>query len=254
MSRTPLVAGNWKMHASKEMTARLVAGISAGAASMQGVDVLVCPPYPYLAQAVDLATGISIGSQDICDQVEQGAYTGEVNGAMLMDIGCSYSLVGHSERREYYGDTDAVVASKFLAAQAAGLVPVLCIGELLDEREAGNTESVLARQLDAVISAAGIAAFDKAVIAYEPVWAIGTGKTASPEQAQEVHAFIRARLADNDATIAARTRILYGGSVKPGNAGELFSCEDVDGGLIGGAALKAEDFLAICQAAANLQA
>ncbi len=251
MSRTPLVAGNWKMHASKQMTASLAAEIAEGASDMQEVEILICPPYPYLALAVDIANGISVGAQDICDQVESGAYTGEVNGAMLSDIGCSHVLVGHSERREYYGDTDDLVAQKFIAAQAAGLVPVLCIGELLEERDAGETEAVLERQLNAVISAAGVEALANAVVAYEPVWAIGTGKTASPEQAQEVHAFIRARIASKDATIAAELRILYGGSVKPGNADELFSCEDVDGGLIGGAALKSEDFLAICRAGAN---
>lgn len=251
MARTPLVAGNWKMHASKEMTASLASEIAQGAAGLEGVEVLVCPPYPYLTQAVEKAGAVAVGAQDVCEQVEQGAFTGEVNGAMLKDVGCSHVIVGHSERREYYGDTDELVAKKFMAAQAAGLVPVLCIGELLDERESGKTEAVLARQLDAVVDAAGIEAFANAVLAYEPVWAIGTGKTASPEQAQEVHAFIRARLADKDATIAAHMRILYGGSVKPGNADELFSCEDVDGGLIGGAALKSEDFLAICQAGAN---
>lgn len=251
MSRTALVAGNWKMHASAEMTAALVTEVAAGAAGMQGVEVLVCPPYPYLSQAVQLAGTVAVGAQDICDQIEQGAYTGEVNGAMLKDVGCSHVIIGHSERRQYYGDSDELVARKFMAAQAAGLVPVLCIGELLDERESGNTETVLARQLDAVVEAVGIEAFATAVIAYEPVWAIGTGMTASPQQAQDVHAFIRARLAGKDATIAAQLRILYGGSVKPGNADELFSCEDVDGGLIGGAALKSEDFLAICQAGAN---
>lgn len=251
MSRKSFVAGNWKMHGSQEMTAALVRAVAEGAASMQSVDVVVCPPYPFLLTAVGVKQGISVGAQDICDQVEQGAYTGEVNGAMLRDIGCQYVIIGHSERRQYYGDTDDLVAAKFQATQQAGLTPILCIGELLEEREAGHTEMVLARQLDAVVAAAGIAAFDNAVIAYEPVWAIGTGRTASPEQAQEVHAFIRARLAAKDATIAAQCRILYGGSVKPDNADTLFACEDVDGGLIGGAALKAADFLAICQAGAN---
>ncbi len=251
MSRTPLVAGNWKMHGSTEMTAGLVAEIAAGAANLAGVEVLVCPPYPYLAQAVSLAGSVSVGAQDVCDQAGQGAYTGEVNGAMLKDIGCTHAIIGHSERRQFYGDSNELVAAKFIATQAAGLVPVLCIGEMLEERESGNTENVLAAQLDAVVQAAGIEAFADAVVAYEPVWAIGTGKTASPEQAQEVHAFIRGRLADKDATIAARLRILYGGSVKPGNASELFGCPDVDGGLIGGASLKSEDFLAICQAGAG---
>ena len=180
---------------------------------------------------------------------EQGAYTGEVNGAMLADIGCRYALVGHSERREYYAENDQRVAEKYQAAQAAGLVPVLCIGETQAEREAGNTEAVLARQLGAVIAMAGIASFANAVVAYEPVWAIGTGLTASPEQAQDTHAFIRGLVANEDAIIARDLRLLYGGSVKPGNASELFGCADVDGGLIGGAALDAESFIAICAAA-----
>lgn len=248
--RTPLVAGNWKMHGSNQMTSSLVNAISEGASGLSGVEVLVCPPYPFLVQAVAAASGVAVGAQDICEQVDQGAYTGEVNGGMLRDVGCSHVIIGHSERRQYYGDTDEAVARKFAAAQDAGLVPVFCVGELLEEREADATETVLARQLDAVLDSAGIAAFANAVIAYEPVWAIGTGRTASPEQAQQAHAFIRGRLADKDATIAAHTRILYGGSVKPDNASELFACEDVDGGLIGGASLKADDFLAICRAGA----
>lgn len=252
MSRTSFVAGNWKLHGSSEMTASLVSEISAGAAGMSNVEVVVCPPYPYLAQAVSQVEGVAVGAQDVCDQVEQGAYTGEVNGAMLNDIGCQYAIIGHSERRQYYGDTDELVAAKFQAAQTAEITPILCIGETLEEREAGQTEAVLARQIDAVVDAAGIEAFEFAVLAYEPVWAIGTGKTASPEQAQEVHAFIRARLADKDATIAAQLRILYGGSVKPDNASTLFACEDVDGGLIGGAALKSADFLGICEAGNNV--
>lgn len=251
MARRPMVAGNWKMHGSSSFTDELVAAVSTGAANMGDIDSLVCPPYPYLVAAVNKAvdTGLAVGAQDICEQTEQGAYTGEVNGAMLTDIGCRYALVGHSERREYYAEDDHKVAQKYVAAQAAGLTPVLCIGETQGEREAGQTEAVLARQLRAVIELAGIASFAQAVVAYEPVWAIGTGLTASPQQAQDTHAFIRGLLADEDAIIARDLRLLYGGSVKPGNASELFGCADVDGGLIGGAALDAESFLAICAAA-----
>jgi len=188
------------------------------------------------------------GAQDLSEHA-QGAYTGEVSAAMLKDIGCSYVLAGHSERRQYHAESDDLVARKFVAAQGAGLVPILCVGETLDERDGGATERVIARQLDAVVARAGIGAFGKAVLAYEPVWAIGTGRTATPEQAQAVHKFIRDKLAGLDGTIAGSLRLLYGGSVKPSNAAELFGQPDVDGGLIGGASLVAEDFLAICDAA-----
>jgi triosephosphate isomerase (TIM) len=246
--RRPMVAGNWKMHGSRAMAGELVARV--GAALPPAVDVLVLPPFPYLAQLAERHQGsaLAIGAQDLSQHAE-GAHTGEVSAAMLKDIGCSHVLTGHSERRQHHAESSALVAAKFVAAQSASLIPILCVGETLDEREAGTTESVIAAQLDAVIEAAGIAAFARAVVAYEPVWAIGTGKTATPAQAQAVHAFIRDKFARLDATIADSLRLLYGGSVKPANAAELFGQADVDGGLIGGASLVAEDFLAICAAA-----
>ncbi|MBN8482179.1 MAG: triose-phosphate isomerase [Xanthomonadales bacterium] len=246
--RRKLVAGNWKMHGSRAMASELVAAL-AGAGGV-AVEVAVLPPFPYLAElaAAHAGSDLAIGAQDLSEHA-QGAYTGEVSGAMLADVGCRYVLVGHSERRQYHGETDAVVARKFVAAQAAGLVPVLCVGELLEHRDAGETEAVVAAQLDAVVAVSGAAAFAHAVVAYEPVWAIGTGRTATPEQAQEVHAFVRGKLAAHDATIASSLRILYGGSVKAANAGALFAGPDIDGGLIGGASLVAADFLAICEAA-----
>ena len=251
--RQYLVAGNWKMNGSLEGNRTLVRGILAGLGQCAGVEVLVCPPTPYLAQVRELAEGsrIRLGAQNLADQEKPGAFTGEVHGSMLREIGCQYVLVGHSERRALYGETDAVVAAKFKIAQSLGLVPVLCLGETLDERDGNRTEAVLARQLGAVLETAGVEAFgsSKAVIAYEPVWAIGTGRTATADQAQSAHAFLRGQLAGRDATIAGSTRILYGGSVKPDNAQELFAGADVDGGLIGGASLKSGDFLAICAGA-----
>ena len=251
--RQYLVAGNWKMNGSLDGNRNLVAGILAGLGQCAGVEVLVCPPAPYLAQVRELAEGsrIRVGGQNLSDQEKPGAFTGEVHGAMLRELGCQYVLVGHSERRSLYGETDATVAAKFKVAQALGLVPVLCLGETLEERDGNRTDAVLARQLKAVLDGSGIGAFGngQAVIAYEPVWAIGTGRTASAEQAQAAHAFLRGQLAGRDATIAGSTRILYGGSVKPDNAQELFAGPDVDGGLIGGASLKSGDFLAICAGA-----
>ena len=248
--RTSLVAGNWKMHGRLDMARDLAARIAAGAPA--GVELALCPPYPYLAalQQTLAGTPVALGAQNLAEQPE-GAFTGEVAGEMLAEFGCRYVLVGHSERRSLYGETDAVVATKFQRAQAAGLVPVLCLGESQAEREAGQTEAVVGRQLDAVLALAGVAAFHQAVIAYEPVWAIGTGLTASPEQAQAVHAFIRQRLAGHDAAVAAATRILYGGSVKADNAVLLLAEPDIDGGLIGGASLDADSFLAICQVASS---
>ena len=248
--RTSLVAGNWKMHGRLDMARELAARIAAGAPA--GVELALCPPYPYLAalQQTLAGTPVALGAQNLAEQPE-GAFTGEVAGEMLAEFGCRYVLVGHSERRSLYGETDAVVATKFQRAQAAGLVPVLCLGESQAEREAGQTETVVGRQLDAVLALAGVAAFNQAVIAYEPVWAIGTGLTASPEQAQAVHAFIRQRLAGHDAAVAAATRILYGGSVKADNAALLLAEPDIDGGLIGGASLDADSFLAICQVASS---
>ena len=246
--RRPLVAGNWKMHGSRAMAGELVAALAADLPA--GVDVAVLPPFPYLDAIIAAHPGsaLAFGAQDLSEHA-QGAYTGEVSGAMLHDIGCRYVLVGHSERRQYHAESDARVAAKFVAAQAAGLVPILCVGETLAEREAEATEAVIGRQLDAVIERAGMDSFASAVVAYEPVWAIGTGRTASPEQAQAVHAFIRGKFSERDATIASSLRLLYGGSVKPANAAELFGRPDVDGGLIGGASLVAADFRAICAAA-----
>ena len=249
--RQKIVAGNWKLNGSRAMARELVDALVA-APRAAGVELVVLPPLPYLAELADryAGQGLAFGAQDL-DVNEQGAYTGEVSGAMLRDVGARYVLVGHSERREYHGESPQDVAGKFVAARKAGLVPVLCIGESLHQREAGQTEWALEKQLAPVVELAGIGAFRDAVVAYEPVWAIGTGRTASKEQAQEVHAFIRGELAALDATIAGSLPILYGGSVKPANAAELFAQPDVDGGLIGGASLVAQDFLAIAAAAAR---
>lgn len=248
--RQKLVAGNWKMHGNLVANAALLEGIKGGVVAGTGCGVVVCVPFPYLAQAQSALAGspVAWGAQTVSEHV-QGAYTGEVAAGMLVDFGCRYVIVGHSERRAIYGESDAVVAVKFAAAQAAGLTPILCVGETLAEREAGQTQAVVTRQLAAVLDRVGVAAFLNAVIAYEPVWAIGTGRTATPAQAQEVHAAIRAQVAAADVVVADGLLILYGGSVKPQNAVELFGQADIDGGLIGGAALVAEDFLAICRAA-----
>lgn len=247
--RRKLVAGNWKMHGTLQQNAALLERIKAGI-SGPACDIAVCPPYPYLGQAQSLLAGsvVALGAQSVSEHVA-GAFTGEVSASMLVEFGCRYVLVGHSERRALYGETDAVVAAKFEAAQMAGLVPVLCVGETLAERESGKTGEVVARQLSAVLGRLSVAAMASAVVAYEPVWAIGTGVTASPTQAQEVHAAIRAQVAALDVVVAGGLRILYGGSVKPQNAMELFGQSDIDGGLIGGAALVADDFLTICLAA-----
>ena len=236
------------MHGSLAANLGLLQSVRDGATG--SAEVAVCVPYPYLAQAQAVLAGsrVAWGAQDVSEHA-QGAWTGEVSGTMLTDFACRYVLVGHSERRSFFGDTDAVVAAKFAAAQKVGLIPVLCVGESLAEREAGVTGQVVTRQLDAVLSGSGVAAFAKAVVAYEPVWAIGTGRTASPEQAQEVHSLIRARFARESADVAAGLRILYGGSVKAGNAAELFGQSDIDCGLIGCASLVVADFLAICAAA-----
>ena len=248
--RRKIVAGNWKMHGSRAENTQLVDAIVSGFEAVDGTDGILCPPFVYLheisRQLRDSA--VRLGAQDVCAE-GQGAFTGEVSAAMLKDVGCSYVLVGHSERRALYGEDDHMVARKFAAAQARGLLPILCVGEQLAERDAGRTHDVIARQLDAVLAVSEVGALAKAVVAYEPVWAIGTGRTATPEQAQDVHAFIRERIAARDANIAAGLPLLYGGSVKAGNAAELFAMSDVDGGLIGGASLKAEEFLAICAAA-----
>lgn len=248
--RRPLVAGNWKMHGNQAESAALVNGIKQGLASVNTAEVAVCPPFILIPLVASLLKGSNAawGGQNLSVH-ESGAYTGETAGPMLKDYGCTYAIVGHSERRSYYGETDKLVAEKFGAAQTAGLIPILCIGETLAEREANQTEAVVARQLDAVTQMHGIAALKNAVIAYEPVWAIGTGKTATPQQAQDVHAFIRGRLAALDKGVADGVRILYGGSMKASNAKELLSQPDIDGGLIGGASLVAEEFLNICRAA-----
>lgn len=228
----------------------LLSAILLAAASFSAMKCAVCAPFPYLGQVQQLLRGSDIawGAQDVC-QFENGAYTGGVSAAMLRDFGCQYVLVGHSERRAIFGESDEIVAVKFEAALKAGLTPILCVGETLSEREAGTTEKIVARQLDAVTSRCGVKALAKAVIAYEPVWAIGTGKTATPAQAQMVHAFIRSRIAAGDAAVALAVLIIYGGSVKAANSAQLFGMPDIDGGLIGGASLVADEFSAICRAA-----
>jgi len=248
--RQPLVAGNWKMNGSAASVRVLLKGVKSGAGGVSKCEVAVCPPYVYIPQTQAALAGSSVswGAQNL--SIEQsGAFTGEIAASMLLDFGCTYVIVGHSERRSLYGEDDALVARKFAIARSAGLKPILCVGETLEEREQGVTEAVVARQIDAVIDLDGVDALAEAVIAYEPVWAIGTGKTASPEQAQEVHAFIRNRIAEHSADVAQQLRILYGGSMKPGNAVDLMAKEDIDGGLIGGASLVASEFLGICTAA-----
>jgi len=242
MARVRLVAGNWKMHGTLAANRALLDALVAGIPGLKGVECAVCVPFPYLAQAADRLRGSALawGAQNVSEHSE-GAYTGEVSAAMLRDFGCRYAIVGHSERRQLYRESDAQVAAKFAAALSQGVTPILCVGETLEEREAGRTEEVVGRQLAAVLKDHSLSG---AVLAYEPVWAIGTGRTATPEQAQAVHAFLRRK-------VVAETPILYGGSVKPQNAAAIFAMPDVDGGLIGGAALAAGDFLAIARAAAQ---
>ena len=251
MSRKKIVAGNWKLHGTRSFATALVGEVATGL-PLAGVDVVVLPPLPYLGDLIEdfEDRDIAFGAQDV-SQNEKGAYTGEVSAGMLADVGARYGLVGHSERRQYHHESNELVARKFVAARHAGLVPILCIGESLEQREAGQTEAVISSQLEPVLALAGVAGFDGAVVAYEPVWAIGTGRTATPAQAQAVHAFIRGQIHGHDARIADSLPLLYGGSVKPDNAGELFAQADVDGGLIGGASLVAADFLAIARAAAR---
>lgn len=248
--RRPLVAGNWKMNGSRASSTALLSALKQGVGQRDAAQVAVCPPYLYIPLAAEALAGSAVawGGQDL-DVHASGAYTGAISGAMLKDCACTYAIVGHSERRTLYGEGDQLVAEKYAAAQAAGLIPILCVGETLAEREAGQTEKVVTRQLDAVLSKSGIASLGNAVIAYEPVWAIGTGKTATPQQAQDVHAFIRSKLMALDRNVADGVRILYGGSVKGSNAKELFGQSDIDGGLIGGASLQAEEFLTIIRAA-----
>lgn len=248
--RKPLVAGNWKMNGSRTGAKELVAGVVAGLGQVAKAEVAICPPYVFLGDVGNQLAGtpLVLGAQN-CAVEKSGAFTGEVAVAMLVDYACHYVIVGHSERRALYGEDDGVVARKFAAVRQAGLVPILCVGELLAEREQGITEAVVGRQLDAVMDLEGVDALAQAVIAYEPVWAIGTGRTATPQQAQDVHAFIRGRVAARSPAVADKVRILYGGSVKGSNAAELFAMADVDGGLIGGASLNVAEFLAICAAA-----
>lgn len=246
--RRIMVAGNWKMHGSTDSIRGLLGGVIGGLDETCTAEVVVFPSFPYLplVQSVAGESRVAWGGQTLNPHAK-GAHTGEVSGAMLLDLGCRYVLVGHSERRALYGESSDDVAQRFRAAQEAGLTPVLCVGETLEERERDETEAVVAAQIDAVLDLCGVGSFERAVVAYEPVWAIGTGRTASPEQAQAVHAFIRDKFAALDGTIAGQLRILYGGSVKGSNAADLFAREDIDGGLVGGASLAAEDFLAICR-------
>lgn len=238
------------MNGSRATITALLDGIKQGIEAVNQAEVVVCAPFTYLDCVQQQLQGspIAWGAQNMSEK-SCGAYTGEIAAPMLLDFGCRYVIVGHSERRSYYGESDAIVAAKFGTVQSASMTPILCIGETLSERESGITNEVVARQLDAVIAEEGIDALANAVIAYEPVWAIGTGKTATPEQAQAVHAFIRQRLVESSAEVAQKVRILYGGSMNAQNAAELLAQEDIDGGLIGGASLKAHDFLAIALAA-----
>ena len=251
VTRKVLIAGNWKMNGSLAESRELVAALRDGVGQSSAGTMLLCPPYVYLPAVREWLQGsrILLGGQDVCDKAGTGAFTGEVSGVMLRDVGCSHVIVGHSERRALYGESDGVVAAKFQGAQQAGLVPILCVGETLEQREGGRTRDIIERQTKAVVDVVGAAAFARAVVAYEPVWAIGTGRTATPEQAQEVHAFIRGIIAARDATIAAGLSILYGGSVKGANARNLFAMEDIDGGLVGGASLVTAEFLEIFRAA-----
>lgn len=244
--RQSLIMGNWKMNGSRQDGQALAKALAEGLGSVPQ-EVAVCVPFVYLSDIRETLAGspIALGAQNVADQ-SAGAYTGEVSAAMLADCGCKYALVGHSERRSYYGDTNQSVAKRFVEAQKQNITPVLCVGETLEEREQNRTFAVVDEQLDAVIDAAGIDAFLKAVIAYEPVWAIGTGKTATDDQAQEVHQYIRQRIAARSQNVADKVQILYGGSVKPDNAKALFAMPDIDGGLVGGASLDAKGFLQIC--------
>ncbi len=248
--RKPLIAGNWKMNGSRESIAILLDGIKAGMGDITTAEVAVCAPSIYMGdvQARLEGSDVTWGGQDVSVH-DSGAYTGETAASMLQDFGCKYAIIGHSERRTYHAESDALVSEKFEQAINNGLVPLFCIGETLEEREQGITEDVVARQIDAVLDRVGAEGMAKGVIAYEPVWAIGTGMTASPQQAQDVHAFIRGRVAAADAAVAEKVQILYGGSMNAGNAAELLSQPDIDGGLIGGASLKADDFLTIARAA-----
>ncbi|WP_372861734.1 triose-phosphate isomerase [Spongiibacter sp.] len=249
--RSKLVAGNWKMHGSRAAISDLLAALKAELPSEPRVDIAVFPSAVYLADTRSLLSGspVAIGAQNVCEKPGEGAYTGEVSAQMLADIGCRYVIVGHSERRAMYGESSELVASKVKCVLDAGLLPILCVGESEADRDAGRTLEVVAEQIQAVFDLLPVSELASLIVAYEPVWAIGTGKTATPAQAQEVHAFIRGLVAERSTELAAGIRILYGGSVKAANAAELFSQADIDGGLVGGASLNAQEFSAICRAA-----
>ena len=248
--RRKFVAGNWKMHGSLAENQTRLSQLAKGLSQLKTLDVAVFSTAPYLFQCKSLlaATPVKWGAQNISEHA-QGAFTGETSVAMLQDFSCDYVIIGHSERRELFAENDAQVAAKFVQAQTGNITPILCVGESLQQREAGTTVEVISRQIQAVLDVVGIQKFAQAVIAYEPIWAIGTGKTATPQQAQEVHSAIRSLLAKNDQCVAQNMQILYGGSVKPGNAAEIFAQPDVDGALVGGASLNAGDFMEICKAA-----
>jgi triosephosphate isomerase len=251
--RRPLVAGNWKMNGSRSQATALIDGILRGISGENSIEVVICPPFmliPLAAERIAVGNDLILGAQNLSTQ-SAGAYTGEVSAPMLTDYGCKYAIVGHSERRALYGESDTVVAQKFGVAIENNLTPILCVGETLAQREADKTEKTVDDQLDAVLQQHGIKAMAKAVVAYEPVWAIGTGRTATPQQAQVVHQFIRNKLAVGDKNVAANIRLLYGGSVKAGNAADLFNETDIDGGLIGGASLDVNEFIEICRAAVH---
>ncbi len=250
-TRIPLIAGNWKMHGTSDDSAELVSTLKKIVSGPRDAQMLLCPPFTYLVAVEKWLKGsnILLGAQNLSHWPSPGAYTGEVHGSMLKDVGCSFVIVGHSERRQLYGETDDLVVQKFQVAQEAGLTPILCVGETLEQHQKGKTESVVVEQIMAALMTAGVAAFSNAVIAYEPIWAIGTGHTATPDQAQKVHALIRSTIGEHDATISSDLRILYGGSVKGDNAKELFGMDDIDGGLVGGASLKAAEFAAIFRVA-----
>jgi len=248
--RRPLVAGNWKLHGTRTGAANLADAVRADNDAAGAVDVVLCPAFVHLPLVAERVAGspVHVGAQDVSDQAK-GAFTGEVSAAMLAEFSCEYAIVGHSERRARHGEDDARVAAKFAAAVAGGLRPILCLGESIGQRDAGESLDVTRAQLRAVLDAAGLDAFAGAVLAYEPIWAIGTGRTATPEQAQEVHSALREALSGARPELAAETRIVYGGSVKGANAGDLFAQGDIDGALVGGASLDSEEFLTICRAA-----
>ncbi len=248
--RRPLVAGNWKLHGTRSGAANLAEAVRAGCDAAGAVDIVLCPSFVHVPLVAEHVTGspVRVGAQDVSAE-EKGAFTGEVAAAMLAEFSCEYAIVGHSERRARHGESDDTVAAKFAAAVTAGIVPIVCVGESLEQRDAGDSLAVTRGQLEAVLGHVGAGGFGGGVVAYEPIWAIGTGRTATPEQAQEVHAALREVLANHDPGLARDTRIVYGGSVKPANAPELFARDDIDGALVGGASLDSDEFLSICRAA-----